>query len=219
MKGKESGQYGKDFPARLRLLLDESGTNQNKLAEAIGKTRQTVSLYCVGQAKPDIDALLIIATFFDVTTDWLLGVPGAPMREDKGKRALMGTCGMNEDAAGGLLDLWRMDYQNVMNALFTSPQLIDAANMLDKAIRLALIADADTNAFQVVPQTDGSLLAALIQPEPLTAKDLVSVYVTRAFGMLQSDFFNKTDELFKVKCIVKTREDLANNGNDNPTEE
>ena len=145
MKGKESGQYGKDFPARLRLLLDESGTNQNKLAEAIGKTRQTVSLYCVGQAKPDIDALLIIATFFEVTTDWLLGVPGAPMREDKGKRALMGTCGMNEDAACGLLDLWRMDYQNVMNALFTSPQLIDAANMLDSRRRHKCFSSGSTD--------------------------------------------------------------------------
>ena len=62
------------FPERLKQILSETGTTQQELADILGVQRQTVSLYVNGQIRPDIGALSAIAQYFDVTTDWLLGL-------------------------------------------------------------------------------------------------------------------------------------------------
>lgn len=62
------------FPQRLKTFLEESGTTQTELANYIGCTRQAISLYVTGQSTPDIKVLLKIAEFFNVSTDYLLGI-------------------------------------------------------------------------------------------------------------------------------------------------
>ena len=61
------------LPTTLRMLMEERNIKQATLAEAIGVTRQTISLYVTGQSKPDSDSIAAIARFFNVTTDYLLG--------------------------------------------------------------------------------------------------------------------------------------------------
>jgi len=48
------------------------GISQEKLAEQVGVSRQSISKWENGDAKPEIDKLLLLAAAFDVTTDWLL---------------------------------------------------------------------------------------------------------------------------------------------------
>lgn len=62
------------FPTRLNELMQERGISQEKLARALGVKRQTVSLYKTGQSSPNAEQLKKIAEFFNVSSDWLLGI-------------------------------------------------------------------------------------------------------------------------------------------------
>lgn len=66
--------YNKPFPYRLRKLMDENNTTQQELAEALGKTRQSISYYCDGSSSPDWEAIAKISEYFSVSADWLLGL-------------------------------------------------------------------------------------------------------------------------------------------------
>lgn len=65
--------YDDALPTRLRQLLEETGTSQKQLGEAIGVTPQTISLYATNGSKPDWKTIVTIADYFDVSTDWMLG--------------------------------------------------------------------------------------------------------------------------------------------------
>ncbi len=62
------------FPQRLSALMMRRKLTQQKLADALGVKRQTVSLYISGQSMPDAEQLRNIALFFGVSADWLLGL-------------------------------------------------------------------------------------------------------------------------------------------------
>lgn len=66
MKNNEFGQI-------LKELRTERGLSQRELGEAIGFCNQTVSFWESGQREPDLDTLLILGKFFDVSVDYLLG--------------------------------------------------------------------------------------------------------------------------------------------------
>lgn len=55
----------------LRML---KGINQVELAKALGVTKQSISNWENDNIMPSIDMLIKIAKFFDVTTDYLLGL-------------------------------------------------------------------------------------------------------------------------------------------------
>lgn len=67
-------KYNTPFAANIRKLMDERAVTQDVLAKAIGKTRQTVSQYANGISEPSYEALIKIANFFCVSTDFLLGI-------------------------------------------------------------------------------------------------------------------------------------------------
>ena len=71
------------FPKRLKQLMRErkvikngreQRTSQQELADSLTVKRQTVSLYLTGQSVPDAIQTRSIAQFFNVSTDWLLGL-------------------------------------------------------------------------------------------------------------------------------------------------
>lgn len=67
-------KYNAPFPLALRHLMDERSINQETLAIETGKTRQTISQYVNGISEPGYDTLVKIANFFNVSTDYLLGI-------------------------------------------------------------------------------------------------------------------------------------------------
>ena len=69
-----AGDYTKDFPRRLREIMREKKKTQQNVADAIGKTRQAVSYYADGSSSPDWEVIVKLAKYFDVSTDWLLGL-------------------------------------------------------------------------------------------------------------------------------------------------
>ena len=62
------------FSERLNELCKERKVTQSILANAVGTTRQTIANYQKGKIEPPSDMVIKIAEFFDVPTDYLLGV-------------------------------------------------------------------------------------------------------------------------------------------------
>ena len=57
---------------RIQNLRKIKGISQEQLAEAIGVSRQAVSKWESEQSTPDLDKIVSMSDFFDVTTDYLL---------------------------------------------------------------------------------------------------------------------------------------------------
>ncbi len=69
------------FAKRLRELREERGLIQGELADKIGISRQSVTLYERETRVPDIEVLAKLAEFFEVTSDYLIGL--TDYRENK----------------------------------------------------------------------------------------------------------------------------------------
>lgn len=57
----------------LRILRESHGISQQKLADAVGISQQSVNKYENHQTQPDIATLIQIADFFHTTVDYLVG--------------------------------------------------------------------------------------------------------------------------------------------------
>ncbi|MBO8168170.1 MAG: helix-turn-helix transcriptional regulator [Thermoanaerobacteraceae bacterium] len=66
------------LPQRIIALRQEKGLTQNELAERLKISRSALSLYELGKRQPDYETLQKIAKYFDVTTDYLLGLTDNP---------------------------------------------------------------------------------------------------------------------------------------------
>ena len=75
----EKESYYNPLPTNLRSLLDEHHTTITALAKELGITRQAVGQYCDGSGQPNAEKLSIIAQYFNVSVDWLLGL--TPVRD------------------------------------------------------------------------------------------------------------------------------------------
>ena len=62
------------FKERLTDLIAEKGLNNQKLSDATGIPRTSISNWLNGRRTVQIEALVKIALFFGVTTDYLLGL-------------------------------------------------------------------------------------------------------------------------------------------------
>lgn len=66
------------FDERLKRLRGIKKKNQQEVADELGISRSTYSGYESGQREPDFETLRMIADYFQVTTDYLLGVSVSP---------------------------------------------------------------------------------------------------------------------------------------------
>ena len=57
---------------RIQQLRKARGLSQEALAEAIGVSRQAVSKWESEQSMPDIEKIILLSDYFDVSTDYLL---------------------------------------------------------------------------------------------------------------------------------------------------
>ena len=57
---------------RIQHLRKSKGISQEELADKVGVSRQAVSKWESEQSTPDIEKVILLSNFFDVTTDYLL---------------------------------------------------------------------------------------------------------------------------------------------------
>lgn len=58
---------------RLKDLREEKGLTQEALGELVNLTKANISKYESGKLEPNIDTINFLASFFNVTVDYLLG--------------------------------------------------------------------------------------------------------------------------------------------------
>ena len=61
------------FAERLKELMAEENLSQTKLANKIGIAQNTISAWLAKKKEPCINSLWLIADYFDVTVDFLIG--------------------------------------------------------------------------------------------------------------------------------------------------
>lgn len=66
--------YNSVFAKRLRELIESTGVSQAELANSVSVTRQAINSYTLGNTVPNSDVLTDIAKYFDVSSDYLLGL-------------------------------------------------------------------------------------------------------------------------------------------------
>lgn len=74
------------FATRTKTLRKERGLSQTELAAALDISRTSVNLYESASRVPDITALARYASFFSVTSDYLLGLSENPAVPEKLKK-------------------------------------------------------------------------------------------------------------------------------------
>ncbi len=62
------------FADRLRELRAEKGIGQRKLAETLGLSNSSISYWETCKQEPTAGALFKLSKFFNVSTDYLLGL-------------------------------------------------------------------------------------------------------------------------------------------------
>jgi HTH-type transcriptional regulator, competence development regulator len=80
-RGKMSEILGK----RLKYIRDKKGVSQTFVAGKIGVKNNTLSGYESGRREPDSETLRKLAEFYEVSTDYLLGVSDTPSYKGNGK--------------------------------------------------------------------------------------------------------------------------------------
>lgn len=58
---------------RIRELMKEEGLNQVRLAEKIGVKQNTISAWLLEKKEPCITSLWLLADYFNVSIDYLIG--------------------------------------------------------------------------------------------------------------------------------------------------
>ena len=74
---------------RIQHLRKTKGISQEELADKIGVSRQAVSKWESEQSLPDIDKIIVLSEFFDVTTDYILkGIEPIKQEQEKKEKPL-----------------------------------------------------------------------------------------------------------------------------------
>ena len=62
------------FKERLKELLIESGKMQKDICKEMNITKQKLTKWKLGYNEPSIDEIIMLAKYFNVSTDYLLGL-------------------------------------------------------------------------------------------------------------------------------------------------
>lgn len=154
--------YYRDFPSRLRSLMEETGKTQQEVADAVGKTRQTIAYYASGSASPDWETIIKLAIFFNVTTDYLLGRTEAKTVVDPGIRAMIDYLGLSEAAIQNLHNEARGQYgNNAIDAILADRSFSDYHGFnyeLFLAFASCILSDRDSHS-RIKPGSNPLLVA------------------------------------------------------------
>lgn len=93
--------YYEPFPTALRTIMQDNGTTQQELSSVLGVSRQAIGYYCDGTSSPDFENLIKIANYFNVSTDYLLGIS----KDRKRAPAAADELGLSEKTIEGLKSL------------------------------------------------------------------------------------------------------------------
>lgn len=68
--------YAEAFPSKLKKARENTGFTQREVETETGIKQPTIASYEIGRTQPDLETLGILADFYQVSVDWLLGTKG-----------------------------------------------------------------------------------------------------------------------------------------------
>lgn len=68
----------------LSILVSQTGMTQKDIAKSIGLSQQRFNAYIKGVREPDIETLILLADYFQVSVDYLIGHEKEPTVKDDG---------------------------------------------------------------------------------------------------------------------------------------
>lgn len=69
--------YAEAFASKLKHARKETGLTQREVASETGVAQSLIARYETGKLEPNIETLGILADFYKVSVDWLLGTKGS----------------------------------------------------------------------------------------------------------------------------------------------
>ena len=79
-----------DFSKNLKLLRTQRNIGQDELARYLHCSAGTVSNYENGRHEPDLETLCLIARFYGVSADYLLGLSCCPLPAERTSNTVYG---------------------------------------------------------------------------------------------------------------------------------
>ena len=99
--------YNSVFAKRLRELIESTGVSQAELANSVSVTRQAINSYTLGNTVPNSDVLTDIAKYFNVSSDYLLGLIDIKSN-DTTVKSICEKIGLSDKSVNLLIDLNRI---------------------------------------------------------------------------------------------------------------
>lgn len=73
--------YRESFPSKIKKAREETGFTQREVAAEVKLPQSTIAKYETGNLEPSLETLGILADFYNVSVDWLLGTRGGRILE------------------------------------------------------------------------------------------------------------------------------------------
>ena len=121
-----------NFQSVLKSLRTERGLTQDGLSKALKVSRSTIGMYENGSREPDYETLELIADYFNVDIDYLLG------RTDKTTKLINPHCISSDITAKDSRDI-KKDLDNIMEKLTSKeagPASYDGMDLSDESTEL-----------------------------------------------------------------------------------
>lgn len=68
--------YAESFPSKLKKARQNIGFTQREVSKETNIPYSTLANWELGRTQPDIENIGILADFYEVSADWLLGTKG-----------------------------------------------------------------------------------------------------------------------------------------------
>src|SRR5699024_6323753 len=82
----KKGEIAMNMADRIQYLRKTKGISQEELADKVGVSRQAVSKWESEQSTPDLEKIIIMSDFFEVTTDYILkGIEPTKDKDEKSR--------------------------------------------------------------------------------------------------------------------------------------
>lgn len=74
--------YVETFASKLKKARENTGFTQREVEKETGITQSVLARYETGKLEPSIETLGILADFYEVDVNWLLGTKGKPSEDN-----------------------------------------------------------------------------------------------------------------------------------------
>lgn len=118
-------KYNAPFPERLRKLMETQHKTQQDVADYLGKSRQAVGSYANGSSSPDWETIAQLARYFNVSSDWLLGI--TEIKDKQIASISVGVLGLTDEAVSALIQS-----RNDVMATAVINHLLENGSLLEK---------------------------------------------------------------------------------------